>query len=79
MRRSAPWSGTGIHKGWELFGIRRGYAGRISGHLQPMGARDVSNILQQGKTVLGSARCSYFETEEGRKRALEVLHQHGYV
>ena len=47
---------TGIHKGWEVFGIRRGYAGLISGHLQPMGARDVSNILQQGGTVLGSAR-----------------------
>jgi len=67
---------TGIDKGWEVFGIRRGYAGLISGHLEPMGARDVSNILQQGGTVLGSARCPEFKTDEGRKRALEVLHQH---
>lgn len=67
---------TGIAKGWEVFGIRRGYAGLIVGHLEPMGARDVSNILQQGGTVLGSARCPEFKTEEGRKRALEVLHRH---
>jgi len=67
---------TGINKGWEVFGIRRGYAGLMSGHLEPMGARDVSNILQQGGTVLGSARCPEFKTDEGRKRALEVLHQH---
>jgi 6-phosphofructokinase 1 len=67
---------TGIDKGWEVFGIRRGYAGLIRGHLEPMGARDVSHILQQGGTVLGSARCPEFKTEEGRKKALEVLHQH---
>jgi 6-phosphofructokinase 1 len=67
---------TGIDKGWEVFGIHRGYAGLISGPLQPMGARDVSNILQEGGTVLGSARCPEFKTEEGRKRALDVLHQH---
>jgi 6-phosphofructokinase 1 len=67
---------TGIDKGWEVFGIRRGYAGLIAGHLEPMGLRDVSNILQQGGTVLGSARCPEFKTEEGRKRVLEMLHQH---
>jgi 6-phosphofructokinase 1 len=67
---------TGIAKGWEVFGVRHGYAGLIRGHVEPMGARDVSNILQQGGTVLGSARCPEFKTEEGRKRALEVLYQH---
>jgi 6-phosphofructokinase 1 len=67
---------TGIDRGWEVFGIRRGYEGLIGGHLESMGARDVSNILQQGGTVLGSARCPEFKTEDGRKRALEVLHQH---
>jgi 6-phosphofructokinase 1 len=67
---------TGIDKGWEVFGVRRGYTGLIAGHLEPMGVRTVSNILQQGGTVLGSARCPEFITEEGRKRALEILHQH---
>jgi 6-phosphofructokinase 1 len=67
---------TGIDQGWEVFGVRRGYAGLIAGHLEPMGARDVGNILQQGGTVLGSACCLEFKTEEGRKRALEILHQY---
>jgi 6-phosphofructokinase 1 len=67
---------TGIDKGWEVFGIRRGYAGLITGLLMPMGPRDVSNILQQGGTILGSARCPEFETEEVRKGALEILQQH---
>ena len=66
---------TGIHKGWEVFGIRDGYAGLTVGHLEPMGRRDVSNILQLAGTVLGSARCPEFATAEGRKRALEVLQQ----
>jgi len=66
---------TGIDKGWEVFGVRRGYAGLIAGHLEPMGARDVGNILQQGGTILGSARCPEFKIEEGRKKALEMLHQ----
>jgi len=39
---------TGIHKGWEVFGIRSGHAGLMAGHLEPMGRRDVSNILQLG-------------------------------
>jgi 6-phosphofructokinase 1 len=67
---------TGIDKGWEVSGIRRGYTGLIAGQLQPMERRDVSNILQQGGTILGSTRCPEFKTEEGRKKALEVLHQH---
>jgi len=38
---------TGIDKGWEVSGIRRGYTGLIAGMLQPMERRDVSNILQR--------------------------------
>jgi 6-phosphofructokinase 1 len=67
---------TGIDKGWEVCGIRHGYAGLMAGQIQPLGRRDVSNILQLGGTVLGSARCAEFKTEGGRKRALEMLHQH---
>jgi 6-phosphofructokinase len=40
---------TGIDQGWEVFGIRHG-------ELAPLGARDVSGIVQQGGTMLGSAR-----------------------
>jgi len=67
----------GLAQGWEMYGVQRGYAGLIAGDFRPMLARDVSGILQLGGTVLGSARCPEFETEEGRWRAVRELRQHG--
>ncbi len=66
---------TGLDQGWEVFGIRRGYAGLIEGDMESLGARDVGGIIQQGGTILGSARCPEFKTEEGRMKALRELHQ----
>jgi len=67
---------SGIDRGWEVCGIRHGFAGLIAGQVVRLGARDVSGILQRGGTVLGSARCPEFETEEGRLMALRQLNQH---
>ncbi len=67
---------TGLSKGWEVFGVNHGYAGLVVGDCVPMRARDVSGIIQQGGTILGSARCPEFKTEEGRLKALRELHQH---
>jgi 6-phosphofructokinase 1 len=55
---------TGLDKGWEVLGIRRGYVGLIAGKVVPLEARDVGGIIQQGGTILGSARCPEFKTEE---------------
>jgi 6-phosphofructokinase 1 len=66
----------GIDKGWQVLGIRHGYAGLITDNVVPLGARDVSGIIQQGGTMLGSARCPEFKTEDGRLQALRVLHEH---
>src|SRR5512143_3733609 len=68
---------TGIDRGWEVVGIRRGFTGLISGNMVPLGSRDVSGILQLGGTILGSARCPEFRTEEGRRKALHVLRHQG--
>jgi len=68
---------TGLYKGWKVFGVHHGYAGLISGDMEQLEARDVSGIIQQGGTVLGSARCLEFETEDGRWKALRELNQHG--
>ena len=46
----------GINEGWEVFGVRNGYAGLLDQRIEPLGARDVGSILQRGGTVLGSAR-----------------------
>ncbi|MFB0537163.1 MAG: 6-phosphofructokinase [Anaerolineae bacterium] len=67
---------TGIDKGWDVFGICHGYVGLIAGNVAPLGARDVGGIIQQGGTMLGSARCPEFKTEKGRLKALRTFHQH---
>lgn len=65
-----------LDQGWEVFGVRRGYAGLIDVNFEPLNARSVGGIIQQGGTILGSARCPEFKTEEGRRKALRTLHQH---
>ena len=49
-----------LAKGWEVFGVRNGFAGLVSGTFEPLAARDVGGIIQHGGTVLGSARCPEF-------------------
>jgi 6-phosphofructokinase 1 len=66
---------TGVDRGWDVLGIHHGYVGLIAGDISPLGARDVGGIIQQGGTMLGSARCPEFKTKEGRQQALRTLHQ----
>jgi len=66
---------TGIDLGWEVFGVQHGYAGLITSDFVPMSARSVGGIIQQGGTVLGSARCPEFITLEGRQTALRHLYE----
>lgn len=68
---------TGLAQGWEMLGVRDGYAGLLDGRLAPLESRDVGGILQRGGTVLGSARCPEFRTEAGQQRALAQLDDHG--
>src|SRR5512137_2695912 len=68
---------TGIGRGWEVFGVRHGYAGLIGGDMTALSARDVGGILQKGGTVLGSARSAEFETVPGREKAIRNLNIQG--
>ncbi len=68
---------TGLAKGWEIFGVRDGYAGLVTGLIEPLGARDVGGILQRGGTFLGSARLREFKDEPVRARALANLEARG--
>lgn len=67
----------GISKGWEVYGVKNGYRGLISGLIEKLSTRDVGGILQKGGTMLGSARCPEFETVEGRKQAIRNMNQVG--
>ncbi|MDO5665539.1 MAG: 6-phosphofructokinase [Bacteroidia bacterium] len=60
-----------------VFGIYRGYRGLISNEIVEFKTNSVSNIIQQGGTILKTARCDEFMTESGRKAAYENMQQHG--
>jgi 6-phosphofructokinase 1 len=64
---------TGLDRGWEVFGVRHGFAGLIAGDFLSLGARDVGGIIQRGGTALWSARCPEFKAEGARKKALDNL------
>jgi 6-phosphofructokinase 1 len=68
---------AGIAQGWTVSGVRHGFAGLLGGELVPLGPRDVGGIIQQGGTILGSARCEAFKTPVGREQALGVLRARG--
>jgi 6-phosphofructokinase 1 len=64
---------TALAQGMDTFGVYGGYTGLIEGNFKRLGTRDVSNILQRGGTVLGSARCPEFKREEGVELAMRRL------
>jgi len=66
-----------LARGWEAFAVRNGYAGLLAGSIDPLAARDVGGIVQQGGTVLGSARCPEFIEPAGRKKAVLNLEKIG--
>jgi 6-phosphofructokinase 1 len=66
-----------LSRGWQVFGVRNGYAGLLADHLEPLAARDVGGIMQSGGTVLGSARCPEFAEPAGREKALKNLISRG--
>lgn len=67
---------TAIGYGVEVMGIYSGYEGLIFGDVRPFGARDVSNIVNHGGTMLYSARAPQFKTEEGMQAAIETCRRH---
>ena len=59
---------TGLHKGYRMIGIQRGYNGLLNGECFEMNLRSVSNIIQAGGTILYTARCLEFKTKEGQDK-----------
>lgn len=68
---------SAIYNGIEVKGIYHGYRGLISGEIKPFKTENVSNIIQQGGTILKTARCKEFQTPEGRQLAYETLRNEG--
>ena len=68
---------SAIYNGLKVKGIYRGYKGLITGEIKEFKTENVSNIIQQGGTILKTARCQEFKTPEGRKIAYETMQREG--
>lgn len=62
-----------LHNKLEVMGIFRGFAGLINEEMKLLEHRSVSNIINRGGTILKTARCPEFLTDEGQKRAVDVI------
>lgn len=66
---------TAIYYDVEVLGVRRGYTGLIEKDFSKMTLGSVADIIQRGGTVLLTARCDEFLTDEGRQKALANLRE----
>ncbi len=64
---------SAIYSGFRVKAIYRGYRGLITDEIVEFKTQNVSNIVQQGGTILKTARCKEFTTPEGRQQAYEVM------
>jgi len=68
---------TAVYKEMQVYGIRRGFKGLINGEIDHMDVKSVGEILHRGGTILNTARSELFKTEEGLKKAINVLEVFG--
>ena len=68
---------TALYNGKKVKGILKGYNGLINEEIIDLNARGVSDTIEQGGTILYTARCSEFRTPEGQMRGAEVCKKHG--
>ena len=68
---------AGIAMGMKVKGVKRGYAGLIEDDVVDLDARSVSDIINRGGTMLYTARCPEFKTEEGVVQAVDTCKKHG--
>ena len=67
---------TAINKGMKVKGIMRGYAGLLQEEIVDMDGTSVADTIGRGGTILYTARCLEFMTEEGQKRGAEICRKH---
>ena len=66
-----------LNNGYEVVGIRRGYAGLMDGDFEAIDGRFVGGIAHRGGTILKTARTERFKTKEGQDLALKNLERNG--
>ncbi len=66
-----------ISNGVNVKGIKKGYQGLLNEEIIDMQKKDVSDTIQRGGTILGTARCMEFVTAEGQAKGAEICRKHG--
>lgn len=66
-----------LNNGVSVKGIKKGYLGLLNEEIIDMDAKSVSDIIQRGGTVLGTARCSEFKEPEVQEQAAMICKKHG--
>ena len=66
-----------IANGVNVKGIKKGYQGLLNEEIIDMQKKDVSDTIQRGGTILGTARCTEFRTPEGQQKGAEICRKHG--
>ncbi len=66
-----------LANGLKVKGIKKGYQGLLNEEIIDMDRRSVSDIIQRGGTILGTARCMEFTTPEGQAKGAEICRKHG--
>lgn len=65
-----------LANGVRVKGIKKGYQGLMNEEIIDLERWYVSDTIQRGGTILGTARCSEMRTEEGQQRAVEVCQKY---
>ena len=68
---------TALAQGKKVKGIMRGYQGLLDEEIIDMDKHSVSDIIQKGGTILGTARCADFRTVEGQQKGAQICKKHG--
>ena len=68
---------TALGKGLKVRGIRKGFQGLLDEDIIDLSARDVSDTIQRGGTILQTARCEEMRTEEGQQKAAAICKKYG--
>ena len=63
--------------GIKVKGVMRGYNGLIENNFVDLDIRSVSDIIHRGGTILYTARCPKFKTEEGVTEAIKNCKENG--
>jgi 6-phosphofructokinase 1 len=68
---------TAIAMGAQVYFVYHGYQGVINGDIHEATLASVGGIINQGGTILGTARCEEFKTKAGRKKGADSLNKKG--